>query len=111
MKNKIEIELENEGKTIFINPPDGGYQKGEKYEIHIRNNIKYTDGEKLSKAYAMQFVMVRDEVEEGVVNPEIKKEYVKIIDKNILEIKNKGIKSKLKKGEIIIFPTNEHPEG
>ncbi|MGE7122622.1 Ig-like domain-containing protein [Peribacillus sp. NPDC046944] len=110
----INFILKNEGKTLLINPPLEGYEKGESYELNIKKDMKYKNGSNVSRSYRMKFITVRDEVEKAVLNPKIKKideEKVKFLENNELKIKKNATKEAIIVDDIIIVPSLEHPEG
>ncbi|MCM3568963.1 Ig-like domain-containing protein [Neobacillus mesonae] len=113
-KVDINIQLTNDGTTILIHPPAGGYKKGTKFELNMKKDIKYTSGQNVSRHYKMEFVTIRDEVEKAVLNPKIKtlkKEQVEILGDRSLKIDKDAVKGPLAKNDIIIVPTAEYPEG
>lgn len=113
-KQKVDIDIQviNGGKTIQINPPKGGYLKGKKYELIMKSDIEYDDGDKVSDDYRIHFMTERDEVGKAVLNSEIKTvEEVEILKENVLIISKDALEGKLITEDIIIVPSAEHPEG
>ena len=107
------ISLSENGNTIIINPPEGGYQKGGTYELNITDDVLYTNGNPVRNSYRMDFITVRDEVEKGVYNKElvhIEQEQVKSFEGNTLTL-SKDVKSDLVVGDILVIPSTENPEG
>ncbi|MDR4927245.1 Ig-like domain-containing protein [Peribacillus simplex] len=110
-KVAVTYELVDNGNKLLVNPPDGGYIKGAKYELNLTNDIKKVTGENVSKNYKMQFITVRDEVETAVLNPDVKKltqDQAEVTGVNQVRI-NKDVKVVV--DDIIIIPTEEYPDG
>lgn len=108
---QVKVELSEDGETLSISPPKDAYAKGTRYGIHMKKDIKKVTGDTVSKDYEMQFITLRDEVEEGELNPDIKKlkkDEVEVTGENLLKI-NKDVK--IAKDDIIIIPSEEYPEG
>jgi len=113
--NKVDagVQLSGDQKTILVNPPNGGYTNGSYYEIHFKNQIGYTTGEKVDKPYQLNFAIDREETEEIKLNPELK-----IIDnKNIISASStrveisKNINETVKVGDILVLKTSNNPQG
>lgn len=49
-------EISIDGKTIYVYPPDNGYEQDQIYILQINENLKSTDGEKLSTGYSLIFL-------------------------------------------------------
>jgi hypothetical protein len=110
----ISVEVINGNKTIKILPPSDKYNKGEYYELHILNSVKYKDGNSVSSSYQLDFVTEKDEVEIVELNPnliEVDKKEVKETTNNSIEIAKKVKKDDLKIGDILIIPSDKEPEG
>lgn len=110
----INVELTDEGKKLLIKPPTDGYVKGEKYDLTISEEMKYASGANVSRSHHMQFVTVRDEVEKAIVNPnaiKIDKDEVSFVGTNEVKINKDGVTDIITIEDIIIIPTEEHPEG
>jgi hypothetical protein len=108
---KISYELADDGGSLLIHPPSGGYKKGTRYELHITDALKKVTGENVSHSYEMDFITIRDEVEKGKLKSaikQLKEDQFEIIGENILEI-DKEVK--IKKDDIIIIPTVDYPDG
>ncbi|PEW14355.1 hypothetical protein CN435_22155 [Priestia megaterium] len=113
--NKVNagIQLSGDQKTILVSPPSGGYKGGSYYEIHFKNQIGYTTGEKVEKPHQLNFSTDRQEAEEVKLNPRLK-----IIDnKNIISASStrveisKDINEIVKVGDILVLKTSKNPQG
>lgn len=59
-KTAVSIELSNEGHTLVVAPPDGGYKNGAFYTLHLSEEIKSSLGLKLKDDQAIEFKIVTD---------------------------------------------------
>lgn len=113
-KVPVQINLINQGKTIQISPPSGGYKKGTIYKLKVKNGgIAYTDGKKVSKHFESNFITKRDEVVKATVNKnliKVNENQFEVVGENTLKI-NKSVKKDLKKGDIVVIPTDKNPVG
>jgi len=113
-KVAVGVNLINQNKTIQITPPSNGYKKGEYYKLHIENGgVMYANGKPVSKPYDSTFLTKRDKVVKATYNKNLIKvnddEY-EIVADNTIKI-NKNVKKDLKKGDILVIPTNDSSEG
>ncbi|MDZ5710967.1 beta-propeller domain-containing protein [Jeotgalibacillus haloalkalitolerans] len=56
----VTVELMNEGHTLSVAPPDGGYENGAFYTLHLSEEIKSSLGLKLKNGQAIEFKIVTD---------------------------------------------------
>ncbi|MCM3665105.1 beta-propeller domain-containing protein [Mesobacillus subterraneus] len=57
-KLQTELELSDDQKTIYINPPENGYDlKSKQYTVHFKKGIKSALGRELNSSYAWEFVV------------------------------------------------------
>ena len=113
-KVPVQINLINQGKTIQISPPSGGYKKGTIYKLKVKNGgIAYADGKKVSKHFESNFITTRDEVVNATVNKNlitVDENQLEVVGENKLKI-NKSVKKDLEKGDIVVIPTDDNPVG
>lgn len=110
-KVKITYELINEGTMLRIYPPAEGYEEDARYQMTMSDDLKKVTGANVSRNYEMQFITKSKEVENGVLNPEIKmlkKEQATLTGENELLV-DKDVT--LVKDDIFIIPTEEYPDG
>ncbi|WP_394555946.1 hypothetical protein C1N61_32690 (plasmid) [Priestia aryabhattai] len=113
--NRVDagVQLSGDQKTILVNPPNGGYATGSYYEVHFKNQISYTTGERVEKPYQLNFSTDREEAEEIKLNPKLK-----VIDnKNIISASStrvevsKDINETVEVGDILVLKTSNNPQG
>jgi inhibitor of cysteine peptidase len=57
-KIQAELELSDDQKTIYINPPQNGYDlKSKEYTVHFKKGIKSAMGRELNSSHTWQFVV------------------------------------------------------
>ncbi|WP_033541976.1 Ig-like domain-containing protein [Planococcus sp. CAU13] len=109
----IGVELSEDEKTIIIQAPVENYNEGTVYTLQIEEGIKYKDGDAVEETLNMDFITVRDEVENVEMNENlifVKTEEVEVFADSEVTVE-KSIKSDLAVGDILVIPTEEHPEG
>ena len=57
-----KANLEKDGETIAIIPPDGGYKSGKTYSLYIENSLLVISGSKLKQPVKMDFTVKHDEI-------------------------------------------------
>ncbi|WP_421535670.1 Ig-like domain-containing protein [Priestia sp. D3YE.R1] len=103
----VHLELKNQGQSISIQPPKGGYRKGEQYTVQMSKALRYKDGEKVKNSFTFSFVTKREEVKDVVYNPNIHKLKASDVLKastNTLLLKKTATTSNLKKDDILTVP-------
>ncbi|MDR0139623.1 Ig-like domain-containing protein [Metabacillus idriensis] len=116
LRNTINIKstLLNNGKTIQIEPASGKYNEGETYQLVINDSIKYKDGTQLSSFYFEEFTTAGQDVEKAVRNKEIvmvSSEDLKSVRGDASLTFSKSVKKRLNRGDLIIIPSDENPDG
>ncbi len=59
--NPVNVTIKmssNDGRSVIICPPEGGYHPGQAYTLYIRNGIESATGVLLDKSYKMHFSIV-----------------------------------------------------
>lgn len=103
----VHLELKNQGQSISIQPPKGGYRKGGEYTVKMSKALRYKDGEKVKNSFTFSFVTKREEVKDVVYNPNIHKLKASDVLKastNTLLLKKTAITGNLKKDDILTVP-------
>ncbi len=111
---EVVIALDESRKKILLSPPQGNYEKGAYYEIHMNDQLTYEDGTNVSKTFSMAFVTTRDEVETATYKDSlIFVEGGDVVSEkdNVLVLKKTETTSTYKKDDIIMIPHEEKIEG
>jgi hypothetical protein len=107
-KENIDIEVKKE--KLIINPPSRNYKEGKLYTLYIEKEVQLLDQNQEKKSTKMDFIIERKKVNKVKVNKDlvnVEKEKVIEQSENQLVLESDKSINKIKKGEILVIPTND----
>lgn len=87
----VVLNLEQDNKSIIVNAPVGGYEKGKSYKLVVGNKVHSKDNKKLKEAIVLNFnvkqLTTNDEIDitDKFTDLIFKNEVYKLLEKNISE--------------------------
>ncbi|MEJ1517768.1 Ig-like domain-containing protein [Bacillus cereus] len=110
---KVKSEVSQDGKTLLISPPEGGYKEGTRYTIYIEKGLQYKDGKRDEQAAKMPFVTKRKDNEKLEFNKNLvhlKADAIKSQQGNQIVVDKAAVDKPIKEQTPLVIPTNDKYE-
>ncbi|MGX5608723.1 Ig-like domain-containing protein [Bacillus cereus] len=114
-KNEVKVrsEVSQDGKTLLISPPEGGYKEGTQYTIYVEKGLQYKDGKRDEQSAQMPFVTTRKDNEKLELKKnlvQIKADAIKSQQGNQIVVDKAAVDKPIKKQTPLVIPTNDQYE-
>ncbi|PGP14496.1 hypothetical protein COA01_29470 [Bacillus cereus] len=110
---KVKSEVSQDGKTLLISPPEGGYKEGTRYTIYVEEGLQYKDGKRDEQASKMPFVTTRKDNEKIEFKKnlvQLKADAIKSQQGNQIVVDKVAAGKPIKKDTPLVIPTNDQYE-
>ncbi|PDZ94960.1 hypothetical protein CON36_31030 [Bacillus cereus] len=110
---KVKSEVSQDGKTLQISPPEGGYKEDTRYTIFVEKGLQYKDGSRDEQAAKLPFVTTRKDNEKLELKKnlvQLKADAIKSQQGKQIVVDKAAVDKPIKKQTPLVIPTNDQYE-